>query len=243
MANEKALYAQQWEDSASFFYDNSEYNWMGNHIRHYKKVLEIGCGTGQSTLALLQMGHTVVAIEKNEYCLNKAKELIVTNELSYSETAPADVIFLENDIADRDFLNTIDKLDYDVVICWNVGSYWSKSMFEFYLPFMVDYGLSLEQIKANPESSYGEYIQWQAGKIAQHKAVPYHIIDRGMYQINETNDPYFAVLKRELGYKNIAYANKETTSKSGGGRLLTVEQEVCKNETIKLFFNSVLMTL
>lgn len=195
MSNDRKLYAQQWEESASYFYDNSEYNWMGSHIVPYKKVLEIGCGTGQSTLALLKMGHSVIAVEKNEHCLNKAKELIVANGFTYYDTTSTDVMFFENDIADDDFLNTLDKLEFDVVICWNVGTYWSKSMIEYYLPFMINYGLTFEQIKDNPESSYGEFVQWKSGIIAQRKAVPYHIIDRGIDNIDEANDSYFVVLK------------------------------------------------
>jgi len=242
MSNDKKNYAQQWDKSASFFYDNSEYSWMGSHIAPYKKVLEVGCGTGQSTLALLKMGHKVISIEKNEYCLNKAKELIVANGYSYSETTPSDVIFICNDIANEVFLKKLISQEFDVVICWNVGTYWSKSMIQYYLPFMLDYGLTTEDIKENPESSYGEYVQWLSGRIAQFKAVPYHIIDRTSCKIDKTNDCYFDVLKRELGYKRIAYVNKETISKSSGGRLLTVEQDVCKNEIVELYFISVLMT-
>ena len=49
--NEKEKYAVEWNNSAQYFYDRNSYKHLVAHIREFKTVLEIGCGTGQSTLS------------------------------------------------------------------------------------------------------------------------------------------------------------------------------------------------
>ena len=71
--NDEYNYALQWDNSAKYFYDNGYYDWMAERIDSYNSVLEIGCGTGYSTLALVRKGFKVIAVDKNQECLNKAK--------------------------------------------------------------------------------------------------------------------------------------------------------------------------
>ena len=74
--NEKERYALEWSTSADYFIENNSYNILTKSIKEYHTILEIGCGTGQSTLSLLKEGHSVIAIEQNSYCIIKAKEII-----------------------------------------------------------------------------------------------------------------------------------------------------------------------
>ena len=62
---QKENYALEWNKSAQFFYDHNSYKHLSDQIKKYKTVLEIGCGTGQSTLSLLEAGHNVIAIDQN----------------------------------------------------------------------------------------------------------------------------------------------------------------------------------
>lgn len=59
--NQEKLYATQWNESAKYFYETKRYQWMSEKLVEYDIVLEIGCGTGYSTLALVEAGHTVIA--------------------------------------------------------------------------------------------------------------------------------------------------------------------------------------
>ena len=52
--DEKLEYAEQWEVSSKYFYDKNYYNWMQTKIKDYNIILEVGCGTGYSTLSLLE---------------------------------------------------------------------------------------------------------------------------------------------------------------------------------------------
>ena len=70
------LSVYEWNVSSQYFYKNEYYNWMADNLTGHKKVLEIGCGTGYSTLALLEKGFDVIAIEKNEECIRKAEQLV-----------------------------------------------------------------------------------------------------------------------------------------------------------------------
>ena len=63
--NNTKNYANQWDISAQFFYEKGYYSWMAQRINKFQTVVEVGCGTGYSTLALVENGYKVIAIDKN----------------------------------------------------------------------------------------------------------------------------------------------------------------------------------
>lgn len=75
--NNTKNYANQWDVSAQFFYEKGYYSWMAQRINKFQTVVEVGCGTGYSTLALVENGHKVIAIDKNRDCIAKAKQLLL----------------------------------------------------------------------------------------------------------------------------------------------------------------------
>lgn len=235
MSNE-SVYSNEWNVSAQYFYQTGCYTWMINKLASFNTVLEIGCGTGYSTLALVERGHKVIAIDKNQDCLQKAKKLL--SEKGYLN---GEVRFFKRDIVvenDRDKL--LNDFEYDIVICWNVGTYWDKQMMSFYLPYMLRYGLSREQIIASPESSYSEMIIWNACKLARTKGVPFHLIERGTHAINEQTDPYYFMLRDEFDFSSIEYDNKVANSLSSGGRLLSTQGIVNAESKIDIVFLSIM---
>lgn len=234
--DEKLIYADEWNVSSQYFYENKYYDWMAENIVGYHCVLEIGCGTGYGTLALLEKGFDVIAVEKNKECISKAKRLIT--EKGFEDK----VIWLEGDIASDKLRNDIyDQYDFDIVVCWNIDTYWNKKMMEYYVPHMLEYGLNIEQIHSNPESSYAELIIWYACKLAKDKRVSVNIVDRSGNALDEHSDPYYRCLKDEFSFKKIEYNNKEGKSLSKGGRVLTVNGKADFSEEMSIFFVSVLM--
>ncbi|MDD3417683.1 MAG: methyltransferase domain-containing protein [Lachnospiraceae bacterium] len=230
-------YASQWDISAKYFYDKEYYSWMAKGIEEYYTILEVGCGTGYSTLALVQAGHKVIAIEKNPDCITKAKKLLRKKEISDNN-----VIFIEGDVADDSFRKTLIKEnEFDVVICWNTGTYWNKEMMQYYLPHMLEYGLNMWQIKDNPESSYAELILWESCRLASEKKVAIHIVDRGAEILTEKNDPYYKVLQSEFHYSEILYDNQLAKSISSGGRTLSTNGVVDDENIIDIVLISILM--
>lgn len=230
-------YADQWNISAQHFYDKGYYSWMAQVINEFHTVVEIGCGTGYSTLALLEAGHSVIAIDKNADCIANAQNLLRSKGFLDDR-----IIFVEGDITDEFFRHKIaSDFSFDIVLCWNAGTYWSRQMMQFYLPYMLEYGLSREQIAANPESSYAELVIWTACKLASEKHVATHIIDRGTEIISKDNDPYYKQLKTEFGYNDISYDNRKAESISNGGRILSVNGVPTRNRLLDIILISVLL--
>lgn len=231
-------YANQWDASAEFFYRKGYYSWMAQAVKEFHTVLEIGCGTGFSTLALLEAGHRVIAIDCNPECIAKAQSLIGSNE-----TLAKNVVFLEGDVANPTFRAIIAlEFSYDAVLCWNVGSCWSKEMFQRCLPQLHEYGLSDEQIREDPESSYVELVIWSTSMVASIRQVPIHLIERGNEALSEGTTSYYRVLKDEIGYRNVSYSNMEAESLSKSGRILSIKGVPAKEDVIRIVFTSVLIS-
>lgn len=242
--NECEKYSTEWCISAEHFLANGNYDWMCSQINAYNTILEIGCGTGQSTLSLIRKGHTVIVVEKNKYCIQKAIEYIKSAGVSTCTDITLlnehSVLFIEDDITSENFIsNILPILSFDMVICWNVGTYWDKRMFQSYMPKLLNYGLSLEQIKDNPESSYGELIIWFACQIATSKNAALNIVDRGVNKLTRFNDPYYSALKREFSFRKIKYKNLKATSISAGGRQLITKGKVDNEKEIPINFISI----
>ena len=241
--DKKLEYAEQWEVSSKYFYDKKYYNWMQKKIEKYHIILEVGCGTGYSTLALLENGHKVIALDKNNECIEKAKKLLRQKGYSIGAMPDADVCFIENDVVTREFYSEVlSDLQFDAVICWNVGSYWDKENVQFYVPYMREYGLNIDQIKENVESSYVELILWNACKIATMRKVPMHIVERTGEIISESNCEYYQILSTEFGFSEVEFDNLPADSISGGGRVLVTNGTINMERIVNVILVSILMT-
>jgi SAM-dependent methyltransferase len=245
--DERKKYAKQWVESSKFFYNNKDYDWMCNQIEKYSTVLEIGSGTGHSTLSLIEHGHKVIAIEKNEYCIEKAKALIENSGYICGTLKDGidncNAILILGDICEKDLLKRLDEVLFDIVVCWNIGTYWSKNMLQSYLPKFLEYGLNLDQIQNNLESSYAEYIQWSSCNIAKEHKVPIQFIDRNSTTFSERDDPYYVSLKNEFSYTSIKYDSIKSVSMSLSGRPLKNSEKIINSEYVEIFLISILLTL
>ena len=107
----KEKYASEWNSSAEYFAEHNSYKHLAMQISPYKTVLEIGCGTGQSTLALLKEGHSVIALDQNPYCISRAFNLISASQYSIKdslcELTKNSVCFIECDITDETNINEL----------------------------------------------------------------------------------------------------------------------------------------
>jgi len=148
-------YSESWQKDAEYFFEKSYYKWMAEHIAHSKNILEIGCGTGYSTLALLNEGHKVISIEENSFCIDKTEALLnskgfnvakINNrevyeaspdygyKLSYKDidnkSEDYDVILVQGDIInDSNFIKWLKEegqFPISAVICWLLGTHNSR---------------------------------------------------------------------------------------------------------------------
>ena len=230
-------YTMQWDVSAEHFYNKGYYTWMIEQINCFNTVVEVGCGTGYSSLALAKAGKKVISIEKNIECIKKAEELLKNNSISEDQ-----VLILHGDIVEDEFRRRIiNEYDFDAVICWNVGTAWSRGMIEYYLPHMLEYGLERYQIVQAPESSYAELILWETCRLAREKNVAVHIIDRNSETIDYNTKRYYELLKEEFGYKNAIFNEIQADSISKGGRILLTKGIPSIEKIVKIYFTSVII--
>lgn len=226
----KDNYAKQWNNSSKFFYDKGYYSWMCEKIDQFSTVLEIGCGVGYGTLSLIQNGHKVISVEKDKELLEMSRSLIQANGVSDQ------VLFIQGDI----IKDSYKEKDFDVVVCWNPGI-GSLEGLEEYIPHMIRYGLTLNQIKSNFESSYSEYLIWQIAHIAKSARVPYHLVDRCGAARNVQIEFYYRSVQTEVGFPNIKIDYLEGESLSTAGVPLMIFEKKINRDITPNVLASVLM--
>ena len=245
--NEKQKYASDWEKSADDFVKQNIYNKLSEELSPYPIILEIGCGTGQSTLSLLENGHGVICIEQNDECLAKAQERIRNTSYSVKDNPKnlkqGEVCFILGDVTDYIFMNNLlsDINALDVVLCWNVGTYWDIERKGSIIKLLKLWDFDDRYIKEMPESAYVELIILIAYQIAKIRSCALHIVDRGTKNISRENDPYYFGLKTEFGFDKISYKNIKASTLSQSGRKMISDGNVIEMEKIGITLYSILI--
>lgn len=152
LKKEKKKYANEWNIDARYFYENGHYLWMNGFIENSLNVLEIGCGTGFSTLSLLENGHNVISVDENIECLKKTESLLkkkgykvkvvrrehITKVTKYyydttygkinRKAFEDQTLLIEGDIIQDDKLKKWlqDTKKIDAIICWLIGSHGAR---------------------------------------------------------------------------------------------------------------------
>lgn len=71
-------YSSDWLKSSKYSYEQGLYEWLVRDLILYDYIIEFGCGTGYSTLSLLEKGFKVYAIDSNEYCISTANDMLMS---------------------------------------------------------------------------------------------------------------------------------------------------------------------
>ena len=104
-----------WKNEGDAYVRRGDYEWMAAQMRG-QRVLEIGCGLGFGTQALLGRGLAVLAIDTLPECLAATRERL-------GDTANG-VTFIQADIAalDAEHQAVITAFAPDTVVCWLMGA-------------------------------------------------------------------------------------------------------------------------
>lgn len=113
---EQKQYVKQWKNNAQYYYDNGYYKWMNSHILKCDLLLEIGCGSGLSTLTLLENGHKVIVIDENIECLKETKKLLESNNFSTQIIKRQGIMQVDNDGYKFDYLKMINSIKSQKVL-------------------------------------------------------------------------------------------------------------------------------
>ncbi len=243
---EKQKYASDWDKSADDFVKQDIYNKLSETISSYPIVFEIGCGTGQSTLSLLENGHGVICIEQNDVCLAKAKERISDTPYKIIDN-PAnlkqgEVCFILGDVTDFNLLNQVlPTANIDAVICWNMGTYWDRERNKDIILQLSAAGFDKDYILGNTVSAFVELIIDCAHRIAKFKSCPLHIVERRQEEMTLDKDEYYVGLKDIYGFSDIEYINIPATTLSSSGRKMIANGRVIEKDVISIVVNAILI--
>ena len=149
----QSVYARSWNVTSEEHLRNGDYDWLAEQLVQFSPelVLDIGCGTGQASLALMNAfgsGLKLVGLDENRNCLQKAKErlwkerkieteFIARVSISYSgdsyvsDSAPLALdhtgssVLVESDICnDPHLLAALEKVGpFDAVTVWLTGTH------------------------------------------------------------------------------------------------------------------------
>ncbi|WP_219097858.1 bifunctional 2-polyprenyl-6-hydroxyphenol methylase/3-demethylubiquinol 3-O-methyltransferase UbiG [Pseudomonas sp. UMAB-40] len=128
-----AQYAANWAVEASSFAKHGDYAWMASFLPKRQPVLEIGCGSGASTLALIQAGHPVVSVEQNEHMAEAAYDLLLSQGISVKRHTLDDLTpeglatehqahIVLGDVFDVGISSRLPADYFNAMTCWLIGS-------------------------------------------------------------------------------------------------------------------------
>lgn len=109
-------YACEWNKSAEHFDKNSHYKWLLDQLGTPGKVLEIGCGSGISTIRIAERAESVVAVDASEFCLSNLELKI--NKLPIKEK----ISLYHYDVFSENFLEFLSEKKFDTVVLWLPGA-------------------------------------------------------------------------------------------------------------------------
>lgn len=150
-------YIDAWDNNAKQHYNNQDYEWLCGKIKLYKNILELGCGSGYSTLSLAQNGHQVLSIDCNSEALKKTSNLLHENRY-LAKTAIQFINFSEADywlwninaVENRETVTEVIKqLPTDLIILCNPGGNLHEHIYKYEVELLLKYGFSKEEINSN----------------------------------------------------------------------------------------------
>lgn len=100
-------YDLQWPDENIIRYLNISY--PKHEERNEIKVLDFGCGSGRNTAAIAQLGFATYAVDYNQECINKTREILENTMINIMEDS-----FRKNENTDIPFDNEV----FDCILAW-----------------------------------------------------------------------------------------------------------------------------
>ncbi|MGJ7544342.1 hypothetical protein [Variovorax sp. LT1R16] len=125
-------YANEWSTSAAHFAANGHYTWMAQQLGDAPTAIEIGCGSGASTLSLVKAGCRILCVEENAPMIDKALEYLQMSGIAAERIDAREMRTIDwaNGPAVRiAHINVFDPAlsdclprDVDALVCWLTGA-------------------------------------------------------------------------------------------------------------------------
>ncbi|MGG4609966.1 hypothetical protein [Providencia sp. Me31A] len=180
-------YAREWGFDSLNHQKNGDYKWMSTYIPNDSIVLEIGCGSGLSTLNIVSQAKQVFSIEINDHLIKQAtlyltengyppkvlklSEIINTNLSTLTER----IIIINADINDPFIEQLVLKTEINFICCWLIGAA-PKHASDIL-------GVSLENLDIEYAATYRETITKKGFSLSKLKPnIGYNVVIRALPQ-------------------------------------------------------------
>lgn len=201
LAVHRKQYLAKWTSTTRAIEQDGHYAWMSSFLTGRDRVLEIGTGTGASTLAIAKTARALVGIDENPLCVDETEELLraaevpVTRErrerayraspdsygITYSRPQARlgdGVVLLEGDLVNDEHL--IEWLrqsgPFDAIACWCIGTHGARQFNEAI------------STRARNEKEYRFLVQNRVYEVADEILRPggiLHVVDRCPIEITD----------------------------------------------------------
>jgi len=147
-------YVEAWNNNAMRHFDDGDYEWICDQIPKYNNVLEIGCGSGYSTLVLLLHNHKVLSVECNKEAIQTTKKLAIENGYE-AEIAARSIDFEMCDawlwnidaVGNREsIIQVVNQLQIDLILLCNPGGNLDSNLRMYEVKLLKQYGFSQDEI-------------------------------------------------------------------------------------------------
>jgi SAM-dependent methyltransferase len=185
---------------------------MATYLIQPSTVIEIGCGSGGSTLALAKRAQKVIAIEVNSTLADAAATYLNSNgvsthvvEIETLETSlPVSdhhVIILVSDIFNDRITEVLLTEDADAIACWLIGA--NPGLIATHI------GINLESFAGSEFSEYREKVHRRSYELGLSLLRPggrIHIVDRmALNNWSENDDARRKLVQSHVGFSDGKY--------------------------------------
>lgn len=110
-----AEFIAYWQQEGDVYARHGDYDWMAS-LLNGRRVLEIGCGVGFGTQALLHRGLAVLALDNLPECLEACRQRLAGES--------GEIAFLQADVESLEATTrtAIEAFAPDSVVCWLMGA-------------------------------------------------------------------------------------------------------------------------
>jgi hypothetical protein len=230
-----AEYADEWKATSASFKKGNDYTWMAGQLigSTEKWTLEIGCGTGESTISIANTGRRVISIEANPALALMAEKNLINAGISVSKInisaltnaihqSDKRVLVVETTVLDPLLNTSLPVASLSEIACWNIGA----------APETVasSLAISLSQIQSAHMAQYREMIQKHLAVLSNTTLTPdgsISFVDRLMLSPPLTANVYFPLVVKM--YEGIL----GTTHEIRNPNLRQVQEDFAKRSQIQ----------
>ena len=235
-------YLEKWSLNATQHLEEGEYEWICSFLKEYVCILEIGCGTGDSTRVFATLGHKLLSIDNSDIAIKKTESILEEYDFDYEIVVPPidfrdnDVLLWNADIVEHKdiIIENIKRLKIDLVLLCNPGGNQNAFLSESEREILIKYGFSEEKMRSLLKDNRGalDYLHKNAIIYASIDVsiecnIPFLLIDRG--NTEDVNDGFVEII-RSSGLRLKEYKLRKIKEPPKDGiKLISIESNKVEN--------------